>query len=180
MMAIFGKKPEEEKTPEKTPERTLEKPFEKTFEKTPVAPPSRAGARPAETLFGKNLSIKGNVSGDGDVTILGSFEGEFDIKGKLTVADQARIIGNVKARVISVNGTVQGTLKALDNLKLDQTAKVNGQVITPRISITEGALLDGEVKMSSKLDLKPQPIASGPFAAAQPPDKPGIEEKAKS
>ena len=172
-MAIFGKKPEEDKTPEKT--------LEKTFEKTPVAPPPRAGARPAETLFGKNLSIKGNVSGDGDITILGSFEGEFDIKGKLTVADQARIIGNIKASVISVNGTVQGTLKALDNLKLDQTAKVNGQVITPRISITEGALLDGELKMSSKLDLKPQPtIASGPTPAAHSPDKPSIEEKAKS
>ena len=114
------------------------------------------------------------------MTVLGSFEGEFDIKGKLTVADQARIIGNVKASVISVNGAVQGTLKALENLKLDQTAKINGQVIAPRISITEGALLDGEVKMSSKLDLKPQPVASGPVAAVQPPDKPGIEQKAKS
>jgi len=165
-----------ERTPEIRPEKTVEK----KFEKAPVAPPSRAGVRPAETLFGKNLKIKGNVSGDGDVTVLGSFEGEFDIKGKLTVADQARIIGNVKASVIAVNGAVQGTLKALENLKLDQTAKINGQVISPRISITEGALLDGEVKMSSKLDLKPQPVASGPVAAVQPPDKPGIEQKAKS
>ena len=95
--------------------------------------------------------------------------------------------------MISVNGTVKGTLKAVDSLKLDQTAKVNGQVITPRISITEGALLDGEVKMSSKLDLKPQPAASGPAASAHFPgkagqaqdkptqsrDKPGGGEKAK-
>jgi cytoskeletal protein CcmA (bactofilin family) len=179
MMAIFGKKPEEEKTAERPSEKTPEKTPERTFEKTSAAPPPRAGARPTETLFGKNLSIKGNVSGDGDVTVLGSFEGEFDIKGKLTVADQARIIGNIKASVIAVNGAVQGTLKALENVKLEQTAKISGQVITPRISITEGALLDGEVKMSSKLDLKPQPIASGPATAAQPPEKPGLEEKVK-
>ncbi len=175
-MTLFGKKQEEEMTQRaEGTERT------EMAQRTRVAPaPPETNARPPDTVFGKNLKIQGTVTGDGDITILGSFEGEFDLKGKLTIADQASITGNLKASVISVNGTVKGTLKALDSLRLDQTARVNGQIITPRICITEGALIDGEVKMSSKLDARPRPAVLAVNPAPQPPEKPPVAEKAQS
>jgi cytoskeletal protein CcmA (bactofilin family) len=102
------------------------------------------------SYFGKNLMIKGRVSGNGNVIILGGLDGEFNLRGRVKVAQSAKIKGEVKADVISVNGSVQGSLAAKDRIHLDQTARVEGQITTPKLSISEGASFDGEIKMKNR------------------------------
>jgi cytoskeletal protein CcmA (bactofilin family) len=103
------------------------------------------------SYFGKNLMIKGRVAGNGDIIILGGLEGEFDLSGRVKIAQPAKIKGEVKADVISVNGNVEGKLAATQRLHLDQTARVEGQITTPKLSITEGASFNGEVTMSGRV-----------------------------
>ena len=83
------------------------------------------------TYFGKNLKIKGNVSGEGSLIILGSFEGKFDLKGRLKVAQGARINGNIKATDIYVNGDIEGTITASEKVHLDNTARIKGGLPRP-------------------------------------------------
>lgn len=109
-----------------------------------------SGGQKEATYFGKKLKIKGNVSGGGDLIILGELEGEFDINGKLQVAEQANITGNVKADNITVKGNIQGTLSAVGKIHLDPMAKVKGHLNCQKISVMEGALIDGEIKMSGQ------------------------------
>jgi cytoskeletal protein CcmA (bactofilin family) len=137
-MALFGKKKEEEKVvvPKPPPVKSS------TKREAPKEAPKEA------TYFGKNIKITGKVSGNGDLIILGEFEGEFDVKGKLQIAEPAKINGTVKANDIQVKGNIQGTVTATEKIHLDSTAKVQGQVNSPRISVMEGALFDGEIKMS--------------------------------
>ena len=99
------------------------------------------------TYFGKNLKIKGRVSGNGNLIILGTLDGEFRLKGRLKIAQPAKIKGEVNADVISVNGNVHGSLNANDRVHLDQTATIKGQINTPKLSIMDGAKFDGEVNM---------------------------------
>lgn len=99
------------------------------------------------TYFGKNLKIKGRVSGNGNLIILGTLDGEFRLKGRLKIAQPAKIKGEVNADVISVNGNVHGSLNAKDRVHLDQTARIQGRINTPKLSIMDGAIFDGEVKM---------------------------------
>ena len=99
------------------------------------------------TYFGKNLKIKGRVSGNGNLIILGTLDGEFRLKGRLKIAQPAKIKGEVHADVISVNGNVHGSLNANDRVHLDQTARIRGQINTPKLSIMDGAKFDGEVNM---------------------------------
>ena len=106
------------------------------------------------TYFGKNLKIKGNVSGEGSLIILGSFEGKFDLKGRVKIAQGARIKGDIKATDIFVNGDIEGAITASEKVHLDNTARIKGGIATPRISVLEGARFDGELQMSS---LSPQP-----------------------
>lgn len=103
------------------------------------------------SYFGKNLMIKGRVSGNGNVIILGGLEGEFNLRGRVKVAQSAKIKGEVKADIISVNGSVQGSLAAKERIHLDQTARIEGQINTPKLSITEGAAFDGEISMNDRL-----------------------------
>ena len=51
----------------------------------PTAPRQSSGPKET-TYFGQNLKLTGNVYGSGDIIILGSLDGEFDLKGKIQVA----------------------------------------------------------------------------------------------
>lgn len=100
------------------------------------------------SYFGKNLMIKGRISGNGNIIILGGLDGEFNLRGQVKIAEPANVRGEVRADVISVNGSVQGSLIAKERVHLDPTARIEGQITTPRLSITEGAAFDGEITMS--------------------------------
>jgi cytoskeletal protein CcmA (bactofilin family) len=141
-MSLFGRKKEEKKAEK----------------------PKAAVSQNETSYFGKNLKIKGRVSGNGDIIILGGLNGEFDLRGRVKIAQSAKINGEVKADVISVNGSVQGSLAAKERIHLDRTARIDGQINTPRLSISEGASFDGEVKMRdrSKKPSKPAVVTSVP------------------
>ena len=106
-----------------------------------------AMAQNETTYFGKNLQIKGRVSGNGNIIILGTLDGEFRLKGRLKIAQPAKIKGDVNADVISVDGNVHGSLTAQDSVHLEQTARIEGRIHTPKLSIMEGAIFDGEIHM---------------------------------
>ena len=119
------------------------------------------------SYFGKNLMIKGRISGNGNVIIQGGLDGEFNLRGRVKIAQPAKIKGEVKADVISVNGNVQGKLAAQQRLHLDQTARIEGQIFTPKLSIAEGASFNGEITMSGSGTRASKPAAAE--AAAELP-----------
>ena len=167
-MAIFGKKEPEGKAPDvQTPQ--IEKALPR--EQKRVAPRGTAVARTKgttanTTYLGKNLKINGNVSGEGSLIILGAFEGEFDLKGQLEVAQGAVIKGDISATGVSINGKVNGTVVASERIVLDTTASIKGRLVTPKISIQDGAVFDGELQMSTKPEPAPKAAVPG---ANQPP-----------
>ena len=179
-MALFGKKEPEAKAPGVQPpppdKRTAPPEQKKTMPKQAAGAPT-SDASKETTYLGKNLKINGTVSGEGNLIILGTFEGEFDVKGQVKVAQGAVIKGNIKATGVSINGRVDGTIVALERILLDTTASMKGRLMTPKISIQDGAVFDGELQMSGKPGLAPE---QAPKAAAsevtQPPKPPTISE----
>jgi cytoskeletal protein CcmA (bactofilin family) len=158
-MALFGKKGNEEKPPVVQPPAAP-----KSIPKEPTPDTTQE-----TTYFGKNLKINGNISGEGNTILLGTFEGEFDLKGDLKVAQGARIKGNVKAADISINGRVEGTVEASKKIRLENTSTVKGRLITPKISILEGSVFDGEIQMSGGSTQASKPIVSEPAKTATTP-----------
>ncbi len=166
-MALFGKKELEEKAPgiQPTPIKT-----DMRKEQKKVTPKDTSKQT---TYLGKNLKINGNVSGEGDLIILGTFEGEFDVKGQLKVAQGAVIKGNIKATGVSINGNVDGTIVASERILLDTTASIKGRLVTPKISIQDGAVFDGELHMSKKPEHAPKTATP---ETKQPPKAPAVSE----
>lgn len=99
------------------------------------------------TYLGKNLNIKGNISGHDDIQIDGKFEGNLKLKGRLDIQQSARIKGSAVAKTIYLKGTVEGKLAAGSKMFIDHTARIKGKIFTPVISVVEGAQFNGEVKM---------------------------------
>ena len=146
--------------------------FGKKKETAKTTAPRQSSAPRETTYFGQNLKVTGNVYGSGDLIILGSLDGEFDLKGKLQVAEPASITGTVKAGHISVKGNIQGTITAIEKVHLDPTARVQGQINSPKISMMEGARFDGDINMSGKKSQPLQPAPSDSPAVSNNPDNP--------
>lgn len=128
------------------------------------------------TYFGKNLKIKGNVSGVDGLIILGSFDGEFNLKGRLQVAQSARIKGNIKATDIYVNGSIEGAITASEKVRIDSTARIKGDITAPKISVIEGAMFDGKIKMSNRSTQESKPVSPGPKQTSRVSVTPNKEE----
>jgi cytoskeletal protein CcmA (bactofilin family) len=174
-MALFGKKEIEEKSDGVQPPPVKKDiPMEQKTA-VPKSPPSAAVKDTSKdtTYLGKNLKINGNVSGEGNLIILGTFDGDFDLKGQLKVAQGAVIKGNIKATGVSINGKVDGTIEASEKILLDTTASMKGRLVTPKISIQDGAVFDGELQMSKTTGQVPK--AATP-EVKQPSRTPAVSE----
>ncbi len=110
-------------------------------------------------LLGPKLAIKGKVSGSGNLILMGKLEGEFDLDGELVIAPPALVDGEVKALTLNVSGTVSGNLTARDKIRLEKSARVQGRLIAPRLSVDDGCVFNGEIEM------KPPPTVPGKAAA---------------
>ncbi len=85
-----------------------------------------------------------------NLRINGSFEGSLDVKGSLTIGENAVVKAGIKGENVIVAGRVYGDIVATRELKLTPPAHVTGNISTPRLSIVDGAILEGNCHMTGK------------------------------
>lgn len=102
------------------------------------------------TVLGLGWRLKGRVYGKGQLILQGGFEGELDIQGRLTVDPSANVIGTFRAEEIRIGGRLEGTLESSRILALEKTARVDGQIQTPRLQMADGAQLNAQIEMKTK------------------------------
>lgn len=102
-----------------------------------------------EKILDVDASMQGTIAFKDPVNlrINGSFEGKLDTRGNLTIGENAKVRASIRGDKIIVAGKVTGDITATQSLSLIAPATVEGSIITPRLSITEGALLEGKVSM---------------------------------
>ena len=117
--------------------------------------------QPEEKVLDVNATMQGTLRFDDPVNlrISGKFEGTLNTKGKLTIGSKAIIKANITGESIYVDGTVAGNIKASQLLKLTSTAKLNGDVETPRLVIEDGAVLIGQVRMEGAVKTDPSAMS---------------------
>ena len=116
--------------------------------------PSRGSERGPEA-FGQatnsyiapGTKINGEISGKTELVIDGEFEGQVRLDQTVTVGSQGFVKGEIAARTVRVGGKVQGNLRAADKVEVLATGTIEGDVISPRITIADGAFLKGKVEM---------------------------------
>jgi cytoskeletal protein CcmA (bactofilin family) len=149
-------------------------PIAQTSNSTPAAASYSAPAvsapvtRNSASVIGSGLKIQGEITGDSDLLVEGEAHGRIRmLNGRVTVAANGRVNADIEAVDITVEGSVQGGLKASDRVRLGPTSSVQGSVMTPRIAIEDGARLRGKVEMIRAGEVA-APVAKVPAAAAAP------------
>ena len=120
--------------------------------------------------IGKSVVIKGELNGSEDLTIEGHVEGTIQLREHvLTIGPNGRIKAQVFAKSVIVLGQVSGNVTASEKVDIRDNGSVDGDIVSPRVAIAEGAHFRGSVDMQRKgsqpTQQKPQPQATQP---AQP------------
>jgi cytoskeletal protein CcmA (bactofilin family) len=116
--------------------------------------------------IGKSVVIKGELNGSEDLTIEGHVEGTIQLKDHvLTIGPNGKIKAQVFAKSVIVLGEVVGNVTASDKVDIRDNGSVDGDIISPRVAIAEGAHFRGSVDMQRK-PAPAQPAAKSAPAAA--------------
>lgn len=89
-----------------------------------------------ETTFQMMLRVDGHLTGS--VASDG---------GTLIVGTNGQVDANVSVGVATINGVVNGDVIATEKIQLGRTARVMGNMATPRLIIEEGAVFEGGCNM---------------------------------
>jgi cytoskeletal protein CcmA (bactofilin family) len=94
-----------------------------------------------ETNFQAMLRVDGHLQG----TVSSE-------NGTLIVGSNGQVDANVAVASAMVNGTVNGDIVATEKIQLGRTARVVGNIQTPRLLIEDGAVLEGSCSMVQARD----------------------------
>jgi cytoskeletal protein CcmA (bactofilin family) len=103
---------------------------------------------PGVTRLGSTIILNGEIEAHEDMLVEGRFQGKITIpSGTLTVAKGARVEADVRVRALVLHGELKGPVRAAEKAVISETAVMNGDVITPRITIANGARFSGGIRM---------------------------------
>ncbi len=138
----------------------------------PQDDPARV-ARPADgSYFGKTIAIKGEITGRENLFLDGEMDGAIRLTdARLTVGPTGRVRADAEAKEIEVHGEVVGALSAQERVRIGRTGRLQGDVVTHRIVVEEGAVIRGSVEIvrpgekpsvATRVAQKSQPEVSSP------------------
>lgn len=127
---------------------------------------------PGRAVLGPGLELHGDLKGTEDTTIEGRLEGQVSLpENTVTVGPKGRLQAQVHARVVIVEGEVEGRIEASEVVQLRKTARVRGDLVAPRVVLEDGCRFQGSIDMESKRSPaspreRPVPVPQ----AASPPE----------
>src|SRR4051794_27207762 len=136
---------------------------------TPTRPEPKQNVERDIVNIGKSVVIKGELNGSEDLTIEGQVEGTIQLRDHvLTIGPNGKIKAQVFAKAVIILGEVTGNVTASEKVDIRDNGSVDGDIVSPRVAIAEGAHFRGSVDMQRKAGAAPQEKAAKPAAQAAP------------
>ncbi len=104
---------------------------------------------PTATVLGADSIFVGNMRGKGQFVICGEVQGDGELEGGLILSAAARWYGQIHAHRAIVAGKIVGGILVEDELEIGHTAVIRGRVSARAVAIAEGAIVDGEIEVTS-------------------------------
>ena len=104
--------------------------------------------KPRRSLLHDGIVIKGDWRSDGIVEFGGKITGDLTVD-VLVVTGTGKVDGNVRARSVTVEGHLNGTIAAVDVI-LASTSVIIGEIVAEKIRIDFGANVAGRLKATTK------------------------------
>src|SRR5512137_3085444 len=103
---------------------------------------------PAVTRLGATAVLTGDIEAHEDMLVEGRVQGKITVpSGTLTIAKGAKVEAEIRVRALVLHGELKGTARAGERVLISETAEMTGDVITPKITIANGARFSGGIRM---------------------------------
>jgi len=101
----------------------------------------------AVNLISQGTEITGDIKSSGDLRIDGVLNGNMSTKGKVVIGPTGRVKGEVECKNSEVSGIIDGKITVSQLLNLKASSKINGTIVTSKLSIEPGAIFTGTCAM---------------------------------
>ncbi|HEX3026103.1 MAG TPA: polymer-forming cytoskeletal protein [Clostridia bacterium] len=150
-----------------------------------------AGSISSSTGIEINGTVNGNVTCEEELVISGEINGDIaaknlDLSGTVNgnvVCDKnivlsrgANVIGNLEGERITCDGRVSGSMNVKEKVMILSNAEVSGDILSRLISVEEGAIVNGNLKITGNQPREKQEAAESPAKAET--DQTGWETEA--
>jgi len=101
--------------------------------------------------IGQSIHIKGELTGNEDLTIEGKVDGKIFLKDhNLTIGANGKITAEITAKTVMVLGEVSGNITADDKVEVATSGSMRGDITAPRVVLADGAKFKGAIDMDGK------------------------------
>ena len=136
-------------------------------------------AEKLESFVGSNVQFKGEMNVKGTLRLDGAIEGCVNADWVI-LNENALVKGDIAAQKIIIAGRVEGNLRAKKLVEIQSKGKVIGEIFTDKLSVTEGAEINGKIQMKSEeskiieFESHGSAVAHADKASAQPKSSKGL------
>ncbi len=107
------------------------------------------GVSSTPTFIGAESVFVGNIRGTGQFVVSGEVHGDGELEGGLNLSATGSWHGFIRAQQAIVAGKIVGGLSVRDKLEIGYTAVIRGKVSARTVAIAKGAIVDGEIEVTS-------------------------------
>lgn len=98
------------------------------------------------SILPASMRFEGSVECDADFVVLGTLVGDVVVDGALVVEEGGTLIGPARARTIVIRGTLRGDATAREIVRIEASARLEGDAIAPKVQVQEGARIRGRIE----------------------------------
>jgi cytoskeletal protein CcmA (bactofilin family) len=118
----------------------------------PAAPVATASGPRQSAAIGPSMTIKGEIRAREELLVDGEVEGLLESQSLLTVGQNGKVLGNIKAREVVILGSVRGNVEVTEKIAIREQGSLIGDIKSAGISIDDGAYFKGNIDI-----VRPEP-----------------------
>ena len=112
------------------------------------------------SVLSEDATLSGRISAQ-DLTILGGFDGDVTVRGRLRIGPNAKVKAKVRAESVEVEGQFEGEIRS-KALSFAPSARARGLFLADKLGIREGATVEGSFNLQVRSDARPEPKPEPP------------------
>jgi cytoskeletal protein CcmA (bactofilin family) len=116
-------------------------------------------ATPNQTVLSKGAVFDGKIRSSDSVRIDGELTGEVQSDAAIEVGESGVVKGNLSAKHVITAGRVSGSITAAEKVELKGTSRLDGDLVTVRLVIEDGAQFEGMCSMGGPPKRQEQAVA---------------------
>jgi len=113
--------------------------------------PAPLEVAPPAVVVQAGCSLDGRLVTERLVQVEGDFRGSIESSARVVVAEGGSVVGDIRARSVTIHGAVVGDVSASREVQLRASGRVQGDVVTSSFELERGAYFNGNTRM-----LRPQ------------------------